>query len=141
MQSQSAEGRILGALGRWLLPKNSQPALILRDLLDDAEETEEGEAKFVADAHSVIFAIIAGLLSLPAIALMAAAARIWSQDIARRCGAILWAPTAFFISLALALQVAKFRGRHRGAQPMLGNGSWVCVGLVVFAVALFFAAG
>ncbi len=140
MQSRSAEGRILATLAR-PFARESQPALILRDLLDDGPSTEEGEARFVADAHSVIFTIVAGIASLLAIGTMAAADSIWGHAVARRTGAILMAPSAFFISIAVLVQIAKFRGKCDGVQPVLGKISWMTCGVVVLAVSLYFCIG
>lgn len=139
-ESRALEGRIVAFLAR-VFPEQSQPRLIVGDLLDDAPETEPGEAKFVADAHSVIFSIVAGVASLPAIAAMAGLDHLFGHETARRAGAILLAPTAFFMALGVLVQLAKFRGRFDGVQPHLGRGSWAVCIAVVTAVALYLAAG
>lgn len=132
----SLEGRIIGCLAK-VFPKLSQPRLIVGDLLDDAPEKEPGEAKFVADAHSVIFALVGALSLLLAIGAGAAVDSLWGHTAANLAGAVLFAPVAFFMSLAVLVQVAKFRRRFDGVQPRLGRLSWAACIAIVLAVAFY----
>lgn len=135
-QSQTAEGRLLAFLGK-VCPDGSEPALMIRDLLDDAPESEPGEARFVADAHSVIFGLVGSGLLLLAIGVAAAMDALWGHRVANRAGAILFAPAVFLLALAQFVQLAKFRHRFDGVQPVIGPIAWVACGLVAISVVVW----
>ena len=137
-QSHSAEGRLLAFLGS-VLPEGSELALILRDLLDDEPESEPGEARFVADAHSVIFALIGSGFLMLAIGAGAAIDALWGHRVANLAGAVLFAPVVFLIALAQYVQLAKFRHRFDGVQPVIGPVAWAGCGLVTISVVLWVA--
>jgi hypothetical protein len=130
----SLECRILGAIGR-ALPEGSGAAEILSNMLESAPEQEAGEAAATADLHSVVYAALGVVALLVGIGLDAALDTLAGHTASRRAGAVLFAPVAFFMSLALLIQLAKYRRRFQGIQPVLGRASWfLCFAMVLFVV-------
>ena len=130
----------MGAIADFF-PAGSGPAEFFEAMLDEGPVTERGEAGATADLHSAVFAGVGVLALFLATGALAAIDAAWGQVASRRAGAVLLAPTAFFLTLAAAVQLAKFRQRFIGAQPELGRASWVACVTVVCAVALIFALG
>jgi hypothetical protein len=140
MQSRSAESRLVAALGG-LFPDGSQPALYIGDLSKDGPATEPGEQRFVADGHSAIIAFLGAICVLVAVGIDAGVDWLWGHEASSLAGAVLFVPTVFLMMLAAAVQVAKFRGRFDGTQPLLGRFSWAACLAVTVAVAIMFGFG
>ena len=95
----------------------------------------------MADGHTIFFSVVGSVLLVIAIGIMAGVDALWGHDVARRSGALLLAPAIFLITLSLLVQVAKFRRRFDGIQPVIGRLSWAICITVVLAVAIIFAIG
>jgi hypothetical protein len=140
MRSRSPGGRILARL-EGLLPDGSPSALYIGDLLKEGPTTDPEEQKFVADGQSAILSFLGAVLLFPAIGAGALVNALWGLGASRPVAGVLFVPAVFVMMVAMLVQVAKFRSRFDGVQPLFGHISWAICVAVTAAVAIVFVFG
>jgi hypothetical protein len=128
----------VGWLARLLLRRGARQEFVDAILLEIPEDAP-GHANLNADAHTVVHSIAAVVLLFVCIGATAAADALFGSVAATVTGTLLVMPPVFFLSLMVVVQVAKFRRRFSGIQPVLGRLSWAFCVTVVALTAVAFA--